>query len=68
MRTGDHAVGELSLGVILPKFRGDLLRSAAVVERMLAGEIETTAVPANPFGMVHRLRAAVAATSSGASG
>src|SRR5215469_1307495 len=39
-----HSVGEVSRGVILPKFRGDLLESAAVVERMLAGEIETTVV------------------------
>ncbi|HEY4027017.1 MAG TPA: DEAD/DEAH box helicase [Candidatus Dormibacteraeota bacterium] len=47
-----HSVGEISRGVILPKFRGDLLESAAVVERMLAGEIETTVVPANPLDVL----------------
>ena len=47
-----HSVGEISRGVILPKFRGDLLESAAVVEGMLAGEIEATVVPANPLDVV----------------
>ena len=47
-----HSVGEVSRGVILPKFRGDLLESAAVVERMLAGEIEATVVPSNPLDVV----------------
>src|SRR5215472_7491396 len=47
-----HSVGEISRGVILPKYRGDLLESAAVVERMLAGEIETTVVPSNPLDVL----------------
>ncbi|HKF76335.1 MAG TPA: DEAD/DEAH box helicase [Candidatus Dormibacteraeota bacterium] len=47
-----HSVGEVSSGVVLPKFRGDLLEAAAVVEGMLAGEIETTVVPANPLDVV----------------
>ena len=47
-----HSVGEISRGTILPKFRGDLLETAAVVERMLAGQIETTVVPVNPLDVV----------------
>jgi ATP-dependent Lhr-like helicase len=47
-----HSVGEISKGVILPKYRGDLLETAIVVERMLAGEIETTVVPQNPLDVL----------------
>ncbi|TMD03867.1 MAG: DEAD/DEAH box helicase, partial [Chloroflexi bacterium] len=47
-----HSVGDTSKGVIIPKFRGDLLESAVVVERMLAGEIETTTVPSNPLDVL----------------
>jgi ATP-dependent helicase Lhr and Lhr-like helicase len=56
-----HSVGEVSRGVVLPKFRGDLLESAAVVERMLAGEIETTVVPANPLDVLAQQVVAMAA-------
>jgi len=47
-----HSVGEISKGVILPKYRGDLLETAVVVERMLAGEIETTVIPRNPLDVL----------------
>ena len=47
-----HSVGEISKGVILPKYRGDLLESAVVVERMLAGEIEITVIPRNPLDVL----------------
>ncbi|HEY8812414.1 MAG TPA: DEAD/DEAH box helicase, partial [Candidatus Dormibacteraeota bacterium] len=47
-----HSVGEISKGVILPKYRGDLLETAVVVERMLAGEIETTVIPHNPLDVL----------------
>ena len=40
-----HSVGEVSKGVVIPKFRGDLLEAAAVVEGMLEGRIESTVVP-----------------------
>ena len=40
-----HSVGEVSRGVVVPKFRGDLLETAAVVEGMLEGRIEATVVP-----------------------
>ncbi|MEA2645489.1 MAG: ATP-dependent helicase Lhr and Lhr-like helicase [Chloroflexota bacterium] len=47
-----HQVGEASRGVIFPKHRGDLLETAVVVERMLAGEIERTRVPRNPIDVL----------------
>jgi ATP-dependent helicase Lhr and Lhr-like helicase len=50
-RAGHH-VGEPSRGVVLPKFRGDLLECAAVVELMLRGEIEQTRVPRNPLDVL----------------
>ncbi|HBO55037.1 MAG TPA: DEAD/DEAH box helicase, partial [Janibacter terrae] len=47
-----HQVGAVSHGVVLPKFRGDLVQSAVVVERMRAGEIEALHVPANPLDVL----------------
>ena len=45
-----HQVGAVSRGVMFPKFRGDLVATAVVVERMRAGAIEALRVPANPLG------------------
>jgi ATP-dependent Lhr-like helicase len=42
-----HGVGETSRGVVFPKFRGDLLESAVVAERMAAGAIEPSQMPRN---------------------
>src|ERR1700694_1923047 len=47
-----HSVGEVSRGVVIPKFRGDLLESAAVVEGMLEGRIESTVVPRNALDVL----------------
>ncbi len=47
-----HSVGEVSRGVFIPKFRGDLLESAAVVEGMLEGRIESTVVPRKPLDVL----------------
>jgi ATP-dependent Lhr-like helicase len=47
-----HSVGEISRGVVIPKFRGDLLESAAVVEGMLDGRIESTVVPRKPLDVL----------------
>ncbi|APH01830.1 DEAD/DEAH box helicase [Janibacter indicus] len=47
-----HQVGAVSHGVVLPKFRGDLVQSAVVVERMRAGQIEALHVPANPLDVL----------------
>jgi ATP-dependent Lhr-like helicase len=47
-----HQVDAPSRGVIFPKYRGDLLEAAVVVERMHAGAIETTTVPRNPLDVL----------------
>ncbi|HSK25609.1 MAG TPA: ATP-dependent helicase [Jiangellales bacterium] len=47
-----HQVGAVSRGVLFPKYRGDLVQTAVVVERMLAGQIEELAVPRNPLDVL----------------
>jgi len=47
-----HSVGEISRGVFIPKFRGDLVETAAVVEGMLEGRIESTTVPRKPLDVL----------------
>jgi ATP-dependent Lhr-like helicase len=47
-----HQVGAVSRGVIFPKFRGDLVQTAVVAERMTQGRIEALRVPANPLDVL----------------
>ncbi len=47
-----HQVGAVSHGVFFPKYRGDLVCSAVIVERMRAGAIERLEVPANPLDVL----------------
>jgi ATP-dependent Lhr-like helicase len=47
-----HQVGEISQGVLFPKHRTDLIGCAVTVQRMLAGQIETMKVPANPLDIL----------------
>jgi len=47
-----HRIDVPSTGRIFPKYRGDLLECAAVVERMLAGAIEETHVPRLPLDVL----------------
>ncbi len=47
-----HQVGGRSRGVIFPKFRGDLLESAIVAERMQQGAIEALRYPRNPLDVL----------------
>ena len=47
-----HQVGAVSRGVLFPKFRGDLVQTAVIVERMRAGAIEALKVPANPLDVL----------------
>jgi ATP-dependent Lhr-like helicase len=42
-----HGVGEVSIGRIFPKFKGDLVECAVVANRMIEGAIERTQVPRN---------------------
>jgi ATP-dependent helicase Lhr and Lhr-like helicase len=47
-----HQVGAVSTGVVFPKYRGDLVQSAVVTERMRTGDIESLRVPANPLDVL----------------
>jgi ATP-dependent Lhr-like helicase len=47
-----HQVGATSVGRVYPKFRGDLLECAVVVQRMLRGEIEALRVPRAPLDVL----------------
>ncbi|GAA2794558.1 ATP-dependent helicase [Kitasatospora sp. CM 4170] len=47
-----HQVGAVSTGVFFPKYRGDLVQSAVVTERMRAGRIEALRIPRNPLDVL----------------
>ncbi|WP_417563834.1 DEAD/DEAH box helicase [Microbacterium sp.] len=47
-----HQVGEISKADLFPKHRSDVLHTAVVTERMLAGQIEAIAVPSNPLDIL----------------
>src|SRR5450756_3157113 len=47
-----HQVGAVSRGVLFPKFRGDLVQTAVIVERMRAGQIEALRVQKNPLDVL----------------
>ncbi|MQY15394.1 ATP-dependent RNA helicase SrmB [Streptomyces sp. RB5] len=47
-----HQVGAVSRGVVFPKYRGDLVQSAVVTERMREGLIESLRIPANPLDVL----------------
>jgi ATP-dependent Lhr-like helicase len=50
-RAGHH-IGVPSTGIILPKFRGDLLACAALTERMRSGAVEPQRYPRNPLDIL----------------
>ncbi|MGP3535923.1 DNA glycosylase AlkZ-like family protein [Microbacterium sp. RD1] len=47
-----HQVGEVSRAALFPKHRSDVLHTAIVTERMLAGQIEAISVPQNPLDIL----------------
>jgi ATP-dependent Lhr-like helicase len=47
-----HQVGAVSKGVIFPKYRGDLVQTAVVAERMRQGAIEGLRYPRNPLDVL----------------
>ncbi|MFF2044689.1 ATP-dependent helicase [Kitasatospora sp. NPDC058170] len=47
-----HQVGAVSTGVVFPKYRGDLVQSAVVTERMRSGRIEALRIPRNPLDVL----------------
>ncbi|MFD7983933.1 ATP-dependent helicase [Kitasatospora indigofera] len=56
-----HQVGAVSTGVFFPKYRGDLVQSAVVTERMRAGRIEALRIPRNPLDVLAQQLVAIAA-------
>jgi ATP-dependent Lhr-like helicase len=47
-----HQVNTVSEGIIVPKFRGDLIACAAVTDAMRSGKIEPTRYPRNPLDVL----------------
>jgi ATP-dependent helicase Lhr and Lhr-like helicase len=47
-----HGVGEISIGRIFPKHRGDLLEATVVARRMREGAIEELRIPRNPLDVL----------------
>jgi ATP-dependent helicase Lhr and Lhr-like helicase len=56
-----HQVGAVSRGVIFPKYRGDLVQTAVVAERMREGRIEELRYPRNPLDVLAQQIVAMAA-------
>ena len=56
-----HQVGEVSRAALFPKHRGDVLHTAIVTERMLAGQIEAIVVPQNPLDILAQQTVAASA-------
>ncbi|WP_162621886.1 DEAD/DEAH box helicase [Microbacterium suaedae] len=59
-----HQVGEISRADLFPKHRGDVLHTAIVTERMLAGAIEAITVPQNPLDILAQQTVAASALDS----
>ena len=47
-----HNVGDVSRGVIFPKYQGDLVQAAVVAQRMHSGQIEELHIPRNPLDVL----------------
>jgi ATP-dependent Lhr-like helicase len=56
-----HNVGDISRGIIFPKYQGDLVQSAVVADRMRDGRIEELRVPRNPLDVLAQQIVAMAA-------
>jgi ATP-dependent Lhr-like helicase len=59
-----HQVGAVSTGVVFPKYRGDLVQAAVVVERMRSGAIESLRIPRNPLDVLAQQIVAITAMDS----
>nr|MDE0500449.1 DEAD/DEAH box helicase [bacterium] len=58
-----HQVGGTSRAKLFPKYRGDLLTSTVVAQRMRDGQVESTVIPANPIDVAaQQIVAAVVAS------
>jgi ATP-dependent Lhr-like helicase len=47
-----HQAGAVSRGVLFPKYRGDLLGTAAITRAMQEGAVEETRMPSNPLDVL----------------
>ncbi|HEY5018135.1 MAG TPA: DEAD/DEAH box helicase, partial [Streptosporangiaceae bacterium] len=56
-----HNVGDVSRGVIFPKYAGDLIQAAVVAERMQERAIEELRIPRNPLDVLAQQIVAMAA-------
>jgi ATP-dependent Lhr-like helicase len=56
-----HRIDAVSEGIIIPKFRGDLLASAAVARLMHDGKVEATRYPRNPLDVLAQQVVAIVA-------
>jgi ATP-dependent Lhr-like helicase len=57
-----HTIGAASRGIIVPKFRGDLIACAAVTRAMHDGRIESSRYPRNPLDVLAQQIVAMVAT------
>ena len=58
-----HQVGGVSRAKLFPKYRGDLLTSTVVAQRMRAGEVEQTVLPRNPIDVAAQQMVAAVVTA-----
>jgi len=56
-----HQVGGVSQGIIIPKYRHDLLACAAVIQHMRDGHVEPTFYPRNPLDVLAQQLVAIVA-------
>jgi len=47
-----HQAGAISRGILFPKFRGDLLATAAITAAIRSGDVEATRMPMNPLDVL----------------
>ena len=55
-----HSIGQISEGVIFPKYRGDLVACAAVTAAMRQGKVESSRYPRNPLDVLAQQLVAMA--------
>jgi ATP-dependent Lhr-like helicase len=56
-----HNVGDVSRGIMFPKYQGDLVQATVVAQRMKDGQIEAISIPRNPLDVLAQQIVAMAA-------
>jgi len=59
-----HTAEAVSRGIIFPKYRGDLLSTAAITRAMTEGAVEETRVPTNPLDVLAQQLVALCVTGT----